>query len=435
MTLSILSRYSDVFVIFAVAISFIIDMSLYLFVYILFMPEKGFGVRFKRYHSTLDDFTDETIENSVVSKRRKELKFSDIDLYPDNIVRYTSPVCPECCSGAVSKNGTYSKKLENGTVLKIQKYVCKRCGEKFMARLPGYGYRKHISDSTKEKGIKARVKSTLRKAAWFIQTMLDSFISRETIRKLIPGRDEKAPLDTSLHFTYDEQYVNINGVRKYRALLKDNHTHRFVEDVMENLLDDSIVPFLSGALKRFSVQPAQTVYITADGRNYDTAFATVARELHIKIKRQRCLFHFLMDVTDAVYRAHRKEQLEGAVRLLTYTLFPTEKNLKAMGKNADAVRRLYSEKTEHEIVEGMLPTIRHLYGGDSIIGKFLSALDERKKEFFLYLDDPLVSKTSNLAEGHFSMNSGLFKRKFKTKNGLLNTSSLYHEHIRISTEN
>ena len=52
-----------------------------MFVYILFMPEKGFGVRFKSYHSTLDDFTDETIENSVVSKRRKELKFSDIDLY------------------------------------------------------------------------------------------------------------------------------------------------------------------------------------------------------------------------------------------------------------------------------------------------------------------------------------------------------------------
>ena len=304
-----------------------------------------------------------------------------------------------------------------------------------MARLPGYGYRKHILDSTKEKGIKARVKSTLRKAAWFIQTLLDSFISRETIRKLIPGRDEKAPLDTSLHFTYDGQYVNINGVRKYRALLKDNHTHRFVENVMENLLDDSIVPFLSGALKRFSVQPGQTVCITADSRNYDTVFSTVARELHIKIKTQRCLFHFLMDVTEAVYRAHRKEQLEGAVRLLTYTLFPTEKNLKALGKNGDAVRRLYSGKTEREIVEGMLPTIRHLYGGDSIIGKFLDALDERKKEFFLYLDDPLVSKTSNLAEGHFSMNTGLFKRKFKTKNGLLNTSSQYHEHIRISTEN
>ena len=53
------------------------------------MPEKGFGVRFKSYHSTLDDFTDEEIENSVVRNRRKELKFSDIDLYPD---KASSPV-------------------------------------------------------------------------------------------------------------------------------------------------------------------------------------------------------------------------------------------------------------------------------------------------------------------------------------------------------
>ena len=228
------------------------------------MPEKGFGVRFRRYHSTLDDFTDEKIENSVVRKRRKELKFSDIELYPGNLVRYSHPACPECGSEDVSWNGTYPRKLENGTVLRIQRYICKRCDKKFMARLPGYGYHKHISEGVKEKGVKARVKSTLRKASWFIQTLLDSFISHETIRKLIPKRDENAPLDTSLHFTYDEQYVNINGIRKYRALLKDNHTHRFVEDVMENLLDESIVPFLTVALKRFSVQPGQTVCITAD---------------------------------------------------------------------------------------------------------------------------------------------------------------------------
>ena len=398
------------------------------------MPEKGFGIRFKRYHSTLDDFTDEKIENSAMRKRRKELKFSDIELYPGNLVRYSNPVCPECGSEDVSKNGTYGKKLENGTVLIIQMYVCNRCGKKFVARLPGYGYHKHISEGTREKGIKARVKSTLRKASWFIQTLLDSFISRETIRKLIPERDREVPLDTSLHFTYDEQYVDINGIRKYRALLKDNHTHRFVEDIMENLLDQSIVSFLTGALKRFSVQPGQTVCITADGRNYDTAFSTVAREMHIRIRRQRCLFHSVMDVNEAVYRARAEKQLEGAVRLLTYMFFPTEKNLKALGRNEDAVRKLYSEKTEREVVEGLLPTIRRLYGGDSIIGKFLSTLDEHAEEFFLYLDDTLVSKTSNLAEQHFSMNSPIFKRRFKTKDGLLNTSFLYHEHLRLSSK-
>ena len=108
-------------------ILFIIVMFLYLIVYILSMPEKGFGIRFKRYHSTLDDFTDEKIENSAMRKRRKELKFSDIELYPGNLVRYSSPVCPECSSEDVSKNGTYGKKLENGTVLRVQMHVHPVC--------------------------------------------------------------------------------------------------------------------------------------------------------------------------------------------------------------------------------------------------------------------------------------------------------------------
>ena len=41
-------------------------MFLYLIIYILSVPEKGFGIQFKRYHSTLDDFTDGKIENSAV---------------------------------------------------------------------------------------------------------------------------------------------------------------------------------------------------------------------------------------------------------------------------------------------------------------------------------------------------------------------------------
>ncbi|MBX8633391.1 MAG: hypothetical protein M1422_04090 [Candidatus Thermoplasmatota archaeon] len=45
-----------------------------------------------------------------------------------------------------------------------------------MARLRGYGHHKHTSGSTKETGIKARVKSTVRKASCFMQTLLDSFI-------------------------------------------------------------------------------------------------------------------------------------------------------------------------------------------------------------------------------------------------------------------
>ncbi|MGC8505744.1 MAG: hypothetical protein ACP5NK_03435 [Thermoplasmata archaeon] len=55
------------------------------------------------------------------------------------------------------------------------------------------------------------------------------------------------------------------------------------------------------------------------------------------------------------------------------------------------------------------------------------------KEVFLYLQDPMVEKTSDKAEQHFSIQSWLFKHRFKTKEGLLRTSFWYHHYL--STEN
>ncbi len=85
-------------------------------------------------------------------------------------------------------------------------------------------------------------------------------------------------------------------------------------------------------------------------------------------------------------------------------------------------------------MKGLLPTIRRLYGTDGTVDRFIRLPDEQRGEFFLYLDDPLVVKTSNMAERHFSMNSELFKRKFKTKEEFPNTSCWYREHYRMSSK-
>ena len=52
---------------------------------------------------------------------------------------------------------------------------------------------------------------------------------------------------------------------------------------------------------------------------------------------------------------------------------------------------------------------------------------------FLYLYNHEVEKTSDKAEQHFSVQSWLFKHRFKTKDGLLRTSYWYHWYL--STEN
>ena len=51
----------------------------------------------------------------------------------------------------------------------------------------------------------------------------------------------------------------------------------------------------------------------------------------------------------------------------------------------------------------MLEKITSLYGYDSIISNFLSFLKRYRKEVFLYLEDPMVEKTSDIAEQHFSI--------------------------------
>ena len=77
---------------------------------------------------------------------------------------------------------------------------------------------------------------------------------------------------------------------------------------------------------------------------------------------------------------------------------------------------------EREIVEIMLEKINSLYGGDRIISGFLSFVRKHRKEVFLYLENPEVEKTSDIAEQHFSVQSWLLKHRFKTKEGLLITS-------------
>ncbi|MHB1492518.1 MAG: hypothetical protein ACYCSG_05090 [Thermoplasmataceae archaeon] len=48
---------------------------------------------------------------------------------------------------------------------------------------------------------------------------------------------------------------------------------------------------------------------------------------------------------------------------------------------------------------------------------------------FLYLKDADMEKASSIAEQHFSIMVLLFKRRFKTKKGLLMTSYRYHHYL------
>ena len=76
-----------------------------------------------------------------------------------------------------------------------------------------------------------------------------------------------------------------------------------------------------------------------------------------------------------------------------------------LGRNSDPLARIITGLNEKQIVEIMLEKITSPFGYDPIISDFLSFLKKYRKEVFLYLQDPILEKRSDMAEQHFSIQS------------------------------
>ena len=151
--------------------------------------------------------------------------------------------------------------------------------------------------------------------------------------------------------------------------------------------------------------------------------------MNVKIRRQRCLFHIEKDLAHKIADAKMEVHLDMAKRLIKYMFFQNKANMDKLGINREAVEKITEGMKDEEIVKIMLEKINSLYGDDRIIESFLTFVRIHRKEVFLYLRDPEVEKTSNKAEQHFSIQSWLFKHRFKTKEGLIRTSYWYHRYL------
>jgi len=378
---------------------------------------------FRRVSTSLDDYA--SVDSSPVFLVNN-IPMMDMELKENDLISFMNPICPHCGSRNVVKNGTCIRTMENGTVFRVQRYICRDCRYSFVARPPNYGYGKHFPDDVREKSIRTRVKTSLRKASSLFRILGNIMISHETVRKYVPP-PQNTVMESSGYFVYDEQYAHIDGIEKYRALLKDAKTGNFVEEILDDLREETLNGFFMRALSRF-IMPKE-IFITTDGYHYESALEKVSAGLNVRIRRQRCLFHIEKDMAHRIRDAHKEMDLDMPKHMIKYMFFQNEKNLRNLGKNSEPVRKLTEGRPEREIVEIMLDKIRSLYGGDRIISGFLSFVRKHRKEVFLYLENPEVEKTSDLAEQHFSIQSWLLKHRFKTKQGLLNTSYWYHRYL------
>ena len=374
----------------------------------------------------LDDFTGEAPSSP------KDVNIPDVSISPKgemDLLFCKDPLCPLCLSSNVSKNGTFVRTLESWQPILIQKYICNDCGHSFDARPPNYGYGNHFSNETKEKSVKGRVKTSLRNVKSFFLDLIDVKISHETIRNNVPAipHDKWYSLG---YFVYDEQYSHIQGVERFRTLLKDSKTGRFIEEIIDDLSEEKIERFLLNALSHFLVP--NTVTITTDGYRYDDVLRETSRKMGIRIRRQRCLFHIEKDLAHKIREAHMEEELDLPKKLIKFMFFQTPENKRKIG-NYPSITEGMEGKSESETVQYIIGLLNRYYGDDPIISKFLSFIEENRAEVFLYLKDSNVEKTTGIAERHFSVMSWLLKHRFKTKEGLLRMSYWHHYYHPLST--
>ena len=374
----------------------------------------------------LDDFTGEAPSSP------KDVNLPDVSISPKgemDLLFYKNPLCPLCLSSNVSKNGTFVRTLESGQPILIQKYICNDCGHSFDARPPNYGYGNHFSNETKEKSVKGRVKTSLRNVKSFFLDLIDVKISHETIRNNVPVIPHHKWYSSG-YFVYDEQYSHIQGVERFRALLKNSKTGIFVEEIIDDLSEENIERFLLNALSQFRIP--NTVTITTDGYRYQDVLKETSRKMGIRIKRQRCLFHIEKDIAHKIREAHMEEELDLPKKLIKYMFFQTPENKRKI-VNYPSITEGIEGKSEYYTVQHIIGILNRYYGDNPIISKFLSFLEGNRAEVFLYLKDKNVEKTTGIAERHFSVMSWLLKHRFKTKEGLLRMSYWHHYYHPLST--
>ena len=319
----------------------------------------------------LDDFTGEAPSSP------KDVNLPDVSISPKgemDLLFYKDPLCPLCLSSNVSKNGTFVRTLESGQPILIQKYICNDCGHSFDARPPNYGYGNHFSNETKEKSVKGRVKTSLRNVKSFFLDLLDMSISHETVRKNVPTVS-KEKWYSSGYFVYDEQYSHINGAERFRTLLKDSKTGRFIEEIIDDLSEENIERFLLNALSQFSIP--STVTITTDGYRYHDVLKETSRKLGIRIKRQRCLFHIEKDIAHKIREAHMEDDLDLPKKLVKFMFFQTPENKRKIG-DYPSITEGMEGKSESETVQYIIGLLNRYYGDNPIISKFLSFLEENR---------------------------------------------------------
>ena len=88
---------------------------------------------FKRISTSLDDFS--PLGTSPIFMINS-IPMMDLELRNQDLISYINPNVPAMPFQVIVRNGTCIRKMENGTVFRVQRYICQDCRYSFVARPP-----------------------------------------------------------------------------------------------------------------------------------------------------------------------------------------------------------------------------------------------------------------------------------------------------------
>jgi len=403
----------------------------------------------------------------ILKKRFAELKKNSkskkglfLDL--DDVLRERDPVCPDCSSSKVRKNGyhtsesSFLKKL--GFSIKIGQYECLNCKRFWSVDASQlFELLDYFKQEVRNLAVLIRSeKNSLNKTSLLLKQFVSKNYSHTSIKRWydqqIANIEEPDNKTFSGYYVYDEQEVKVEGEKKQRLVLRDvTHKQPFAESIADDKEKETIRKFLVGNLndkKRVSLtvdgDQSYPSIITKDLKmNYQNdiphLFKNISKDfknecgyglgrkhLHLtdELKKQELfeifyprneLITFVKDglkkldtIKDKSCKEEKDQELQKELKKLKY-----ERKKKRRRKNYVHEHKNYTIEEARKKFE-KVKLLKAFY--PKPLQAKISKIEEEWEHYILFLVDRNVPPTSNLAEQYYSSTlQRSEKKKFRNK--------------------
>ena len=317
--------------------------------------------------------------------------------------------CPHCNSRHVVKYGFTDRILifkEIGrTHVKVQRYVCKRCGKTFQTDLRSLvDKNSNFTNELKNESehLISDYLGSLKNVCKSFQKFFGISISHQTIENWLFVDENILEFDLgrcSGYYVFDVEWVKINGKWKYRHTLLDSVSNCIVADAIYDFEDETTVTkFLSQ-----STMNKNKIAITTD---LDKKYAPIIYKLGFK--HQLCIFH--------TKKSLNKQLKDYAKR---YKL--SDEELEECKNQLQMIKNLFDLDDYDEAEKSLQSLIYRKNEFHEVIYEIIrKSIVPRYKSFIYHLKDKRIERTSNKIENAFQKTMPKSrKRTFKTIRGLL----------------